>query len=194
MKISPFQLLKREVDLFLYVFSGKGVKKFFKQEAGGHSFSRIPPTESKGRTHTSSVTVAIMEPGKKSEIKLEDRDIEVKTTNGKSPGGQHANRSYSCVILKHIPTGLTVRCDKERSQLKNRNIAIKELTRRVQGLDDSKANQKEANKRKEQVGSGFRGDKVRTYTYKTGIVHDLVSGKKANLKQVFKGRLRLLHK
>ena len=193
-KTSQFQQWMREKDTFLYVFSGNGVKDYFIQESGGHTFSRIPPTETKGRVHTSSVTVAVMEPGKKEKIQLKDSEIVVKTTNGTGPGGQNRNRTYSCVVLKHIPSGIIVRCDQERSQLKNRDIALEELTRRVQELRDSKENKKEANKRKEQVGSGSRGDKIRTYTYKTDLVHDLVSGKKASLKQVFKGNLRLLHK
>jgi len=181
------------MDVFLYVFSGAGVKKFFSNEAGGHTFSRVPPTESKGRVHTSSVTVAVMEPGQQVKIQLKDSDVEIKITNGTGPGGQARNRTYSCVNLKHVPTGLVVRCDEDRSQLKNKEIALKELTRRVQKLYDSNKKEKEHRERKEQIGTGFRGDKRRMYTFKSDLVHDHITGKKASLKQVFKGNLKLLH-
>jgi peptide chain release factor 1 len=183
----------REKDASRCVFSGAGVKKFFSNEVGGHTFSRIPPTESKGRVHTSSVTVAVMEPGQQNKIELKDSDIEVRTTNGTGPGGQNRNRTYSCVVLKHISTGIVVRCDEDRSQLKNKEIALKELTKRVQDLYDSEKYQKETDKRRNQIGSGSRGEKRRTYTFKSDLIVDHISGKRASLKQVFKGNLKLLH-
>jgi len=134
-----------------------------------------------------------MEPGQQKIIQLKDSDIEVKTTNGTGPGGQNRNRTYSCVVLKHIPTGLVVRCDEDRSQLKNREIALKELTRRVQEVYDSNKNQKEVENRRGQIGTGSRGEKRRTYTFKSDLIVDHVTGKKASLKQVFKGNLKLLH-
>ena len=134
-----------------------------------------------------------MEPGQQIKIQLKESDIDIKITNGTGAGGQKRNRTYSCVVLKHIPTGLAVRCDEDRSQLKNKEIALKELTKRVQDLYDSKKNKKESLERKNQIGTGFRGDKVRTYTFKSDLVHDHVTGKKASLKQVFKGNISLLH-
>ena len=181
------------MDIFLCVFSGIGVKSYFSHEAGGHRFHRVPPTESKGRVHTSLVTVAVMNSGQQTKIQLKESDIDVKTTNGTGAGGQKRNRTYSCVVLKHIPTGLTVRCDEDRSQLKNKEIALKELTKRVQDLYNSKENKKEVEKRNGQIGTGFRSDKIRTYTYKTDVAIDHLTGKKASLKMVLKGNLRLLH-
>lgn len=134
-----------------------------------------------------------MEPEQQIKIQLKESDIDVKITNGTGAGGQKRNRTYSCVVLKHILTGLSVRCDEDRSQLKNKEIALKELTKRVQDLYDSKKNQKESQERKNQIGTGFRGDKIRTYTFKSDLVYDHVTGKKASLKQVFKGNLKLLH-
>jgi peptide chain release factor 1 len=134
-----------------------------------------------------------MEPGQKTQIQLKDSDVEIKTTNGTGPGGQNRNRTYSCVVLRHIPTGLVVRCDEDRSQLKNKEIALKELTKRVQELYDSKKNEKEYQERKGQIGTGSRGEKRRTYTYKSDLIVDHVTGKRASLKMVFKGNLKLLH-
>jgi len=156
-------------------------------------FSRVPPTESKGRTHTSSVTVAVMEPIQQTQVELNLNEIEIKTTRGTGCGGQHKNVTDSCVIIKHLKTGLVVRCEKERSQIKNKEFALKELTKRVQDLYNSKTNAKEVINRREQIGTGSRSEKRRTYTFKSDTVIDHVSGKRASLKMVFKGNLKLLH-
>jgi len=182
----------KEKDVSLCVFSGAGVKKFFSNEVGGHTFSRIPPTESKGRVHTSSVTVAVMEPGQQNKIELKDSDIRIETTRGTGNGGQHKNTTDSCVIVTHLPTGIKARRD-GRDQHKNKDEALKELTKRVQDLHDSEKYQKETDNRRNQIGSGSRGEKRRTYTFKSDLIVDHISGKRASLKQVFKGNLKLLH-
>lgn len=179
--------------MFLYVFSGANVKNYFNQEIGGHRIQRIPITESKGRVHTSLVTVAVMEPTQRVQIELNSSEIEIKTTRGTGCGGQHKNVTDSCVVIKHIPTGIVVKCEKERSQIKNKEIALKELEKRVQELSDSKNNKKVSENRKEQVGTGSRSEKRRTYTFKSDTVVDHVSGKRASLKMAFKGNFRLLH-
>jgi len=193
LKIFLFLLYKRQRDIFLYVFSGANVKEYFSQEIGGHRIQRIPITESKGRVHTSSVTVAVMEPGEQTKIKLNPNDIKIQTMRGRGNGGQKKNVTDSCVVVKHIPTGFVVRCEKERSQIKNKEFALEELTKRVQDLYNSKTNAKEVINRREQIGTGSRSEKRRTYTFKSDTVIDHVSEKRASLKMVFKGNLKLLH-
>ena len=192
LKIFLSQQQKREKDIFHCVFSGVGVKKYFSQETGGHRIQRVPPTESKGRVHTSSVTVAVMEPGQQEKIQLKESEIRIETTRGMGNGGQHKNTTDSCVIITHFPTGIKVRRD-GRDQHKNKEDALSELTKRVQGLYDSKKNKKESEERRVQIGTGFRGDKIRTYIYKSDLVCDHITGKKTSLKQIFKGNLKLLH-
>lgn len=111
---------------------------------------------------------------------------------GSGPGGQHRNRTYSCVIVKHKETGITVRED-GRSQFQNKEIAMTELTRRVQEYYDSLKKGKTDSDRKNQIGSGFRGDKIRTYNVKDNRAVDHRNGKKVALSRIFKGELELLH-
>lgn len=161
-------------------------------ESGGHRFQRIPPTERKDRVHTSTVTVAIMNTAKQVAIVLKRTDVEESFMRGSGKGGQHRNKTDSAVRLKHIPTGLTVRCESERSQSANRTIAWAELTKRVnESLRTMTAAQGSAD-RKAQVGSGQRGDKRRTYRERDDTVTDHVTSKKASFKRVLNGELELL--
>ena len=178
--------------MLLYVFSGDGVKEFFSHEQGGHRWQRIPPTETKGRVHTSSITVAVMEDIKTQKVSLNAKELEITTTMGSGPGGQSRNRTYSCVIVKHKPTGITVRED-GRKQRQNKEFAIAEVTKRVQKHYDSFKKGKQDSNRKEQVGSGSRGEKIRTYNVKNNRAVDHRTNKKIVLSQIYKGNVRLLH-
>ena len=182
----------RETVIFLYVFSGAGVKKFFSNEVGGHTFSRVPPTESKGRVHTSSVTVAILEESNYKEINLYPDEYRLETTRGSGNGGQHKNTTDSCVIVTHYATKIKVVRD-GRNQYQNKDEAIKELNRRVNEFYRTGVIGEEVEGRRKQIGSGSRGEKRRTYTFKSDLIVDHVTGKRTSLKQVFKGNLKLLH-
>ena len=160
-------------------------------ESGGHRWQRCPPTERRGRVHTSTVTVAVLPSVAQKEWRIADRDVEVRTTRGSGPGGQNRNKVESTVVCRHLPTGITVRID-TRDQHRNRLIAREILETRVaahyRGIVLRDAN----DKRRSLLGSGERGDKVRTYREMDGIVSDHRSGKKAPLMRIKEGRLDML--
>lgn len=149
----------------------EGEAQEFLDEAGGHRWQRIPPTEKRGRTQTSTVTVAVFELRDELASRLNLRDVDIQTTRGSGPGGQHRNTTDSCVVATHKPTGLSVRID-GRSQIRNRKVALDLLAVRIaaSALLSAKLNQ-DAN-RKNQVGSGQRGDKIRTYRVRDNIATD----------------------
>lgn len=160
-------------------------------EAGGHRWQRIPPTERSGRVHTSTVTVAVFEMRERHRFALRDVDIEVRTTMDSGPGGQHRNKTESCVVMRHIPTGIEAKAA-SKSQHRNRQSAREMLEGRVAAFVAAKAAATERADRKAQVGSGMRGDKVRTYRVRDDIVTDHRSGRKARLRDVLAGRLEHL--
>jgi peptide chain release factor 1 len=141
----------KEKDSLTYVFSGSNVKKFFENEIGTHRWQRIPPTESKCRMHTSSVTVSVLDEKKELEIDINYNDVEVIYTKGSGPGGQHKNTTCSCVILKHKPTNIQVKVD-GRNQHRNEDDVWKELKKRLQTKLDQEYNEKYSSVRSEQVG------------------------------------------
>lgn len=167
--------------------SGKLAEQIFKNEPGGHRWQRIPPTEKRGRVHTSTVTVAVMKEPQNSELKIEDRDLQITTCRGSGAGGQHRNKTDSAVQIKHIPTGLIVRCETERSQMQNRETALQILRARLLEKKISGENSKTEKERKNQVGSGMRGDKRRTIRQQDGQVNDHVTGKAWRYEDYIKG-------
>ena len=168
--------------------SGKKADLIFKDEAGGHRWQRIPPTEKRGRVHTSTVTVAILREPLMSEMKIEDKDLQVTTCRGSGAGGQHRNKTESAVQIKHIPTGLIVRCETERSQHQNRETAMQVLRARLLEKTQGQAASKVALDRKQQVGSGMRGDKRRTIRQQDGQVNDHVTGRSWHYEDYVKGQ------
>ena len=173
------------------VFSGIGVKSFFSNEIGGHRFQRVPPTESKGRVHTSTISVAVLDEKQDIDINIDYNDVEVIYTIGTGPGGQHKNKTKSCVILRH-KSGIQARVD-GRNQHKNEAEAWKELKKRLLDVEKEKYNSLYSNERNDQIGIRSRSNKRRTYNLKTGIVKDHESGKKTNWKNILKGKIELLH-
>jgi peptide chain release factor 1 len=169
------QILEETPGFASFLIRGEGAQEFF-NETGGHRWQRIPPTERKGRAHTSTVTVAVLVM-RQTSTHLNPCDVEIETTRGSGPGGQHRNTTNSCVLAKHLPTGLTVRID-GRSQVQNRRLALEILATRLedraQHQDRAKVNQD----RKGQVGSGQRGDKVRTYRVRDNMVTDHRTGQR----------------
>ena len=151
---------------------GRGAYSRLKYESGGHRVQRVPETESSGRIHTSSATVAIMPEVEDVQIDLKWDDIRVDTYRASGHGGQYINMTDSAVRLTHIPTGVVVQCQDEKSQLKNKEKAFNELKSRIYAFFEQQAHDEQAAERKSQVGSGDRSDKVRTYNFPQGRVTD----------------------
>ncbi|RQR65380.1 PCRF domain-containing protein [Burkholderia sp. Bp9125] len=160
------------------------------QEAGGHRHQRVPPTERRGRVHTSTVTVAVFEGSASAMPELRETDIHTRITKGTGPGGQNRNKRETAVVLRHLPSGIEVKAEAERTQEANRRVAMATLRERVQAHYAGAAQRAENQQRRGQVGSGERGDKVRTY--RADGVTDHRTGRKAPLQQVQAGRLELL--
>lgn len=167
--------------------TGRGAEKAFQHEAGGHRWQTVPPTEKRGRVHTSTVTVAVLAEPTETEVALDDRDVEVTVSRGSGPGGQHRNKTESCVVATHKPTGISARCEETRSQTENRLLAFAVLRARLYEAAAGKRAQERSDTRREQVGSGMRGDKRRTIRTQDGVVTDHVLGKRWRLTDYLRG-------
>ncbi len=166
---------------------GAAAAELFRDEPGGHRWQRVPETERRGRVQTSTVTVAVLPEPTDAEVRLSERDIEVSTTRGSGPGGQNRNKVETCVIVKHLPTGLTVRAESERSQHQNRATAMALLRARLQAAERERIVGDRAEQRRQMLGSGQRGDKRRTIRVQDGTVHDHVTGRRWQFKQYERG-------
>ena len=152
--------------------SGSDVYGILKYESGVHRVQRIPSTETQGRVHTSAATVAVLPEAEEFDIELKDADIRVDTFCASGNGGQSVNTTYSAVRLVHIPTGITVQCQDEKSQIKNRAKALVELRTRIYNMEYQKYLDDICSKRKTMVSTGDRSAKIRTYNYPQGRITD----------------------
>lgn len=150
---------------------GKGVFSKLKFESGVHRVQRVPETESQGRIHTSTATVAVLQEMGELDIKILDKDIKIETCKSSGAGGQHVNTTDSAVKITHLKTGITV-VQQEKSQHKNKERALRILRSRIYDLESSKKNKERADDRKSQLGSGDRSEKIRTYNFPQGRVTD----------------------
>jgi len=152
--------------------SGHGVYSKFKFESGVHRVQRVPETESGGRIHTSTVTVAVLPEAEDVDFDLKDEDLQIDVFRSSGAGGQKVNKTSSAIRVTHIPTGMVVECQDERSQYKNKDRALKVLKSRLLDIENQKQHESIANERKSQVGTGDRSERIRTYNFPQGRVTD----------------------
>lgn len=174
--------LDNRLGVLMFSVVGKDCAELFKHEPGGHRWQEY----SGNRVHTSTITIVVLEPKKKLSISLDQKDLRWSFQRGSGKGGQHRNKTDTCVQLTHIPTKLSVRID-GRSQTTNKEKALEILTARVEQLYKDREYKKRYSVKKEQAGSGQRGDKVRTIRVRDGIVTHHSTGSKTTYKKYFSG-------
>lgn len=156
----------------VFMVIGDGAFSRLKFESGVHRVQRVPETETQGRIHTSTATVAVLPEVEDVEIDINPADIKIESCKSSGAGGQHVNKTESAVRLTHLPTGMVIECQEERSQFKNRDKAMKLLRARLYDIKAREQHQKIASERKSQVGTGDRSERIRTYNYPQGRVTD----------------------
>ena len=176
-------------EIILYV-RGSQANRFLKYESGVHRVQRVPVTESSGRIHTSTVTVAVLPEVDDVEVAINPKEIRIDTFASSAPGGQHVNRTASAVRLTHFPTNIVVSCQDEKSQHKNKDKAMKILKARLYELEKNRQDDSIANDRKSQVGSGERSEKIRTYNFPQNRVTDhRITDKNYSVEVILDGNL-----
>ena len=188
LSISPTE--KGGIKEVIFSVSGEGVYGAFKYESGTHRVQRVPATEASGRIHTSAATVAVLPEAEEVEVDIKPQDLKIDVFRAGGRGGQHVNVTDSAVRITHMPTGFVVSCQDERSQHKNKSKAMRVLRARLFDFLQAEHHKKLSDKRKVQVGSGDRSEKIRTYNFPDRRITDHRIGFTShNLEDVLKGRL-----
>ena len=155
-----------------FIVSGEGAYSRFKYEVGVHRVQRVPETETSGRIHTSTATVAVLPEAEDVEVEINQSDLIIETIKSSGAGGQHVNKTESAIRMIHKPTGIVIECQDERSQFKNRDKAMKLLRVKLYDMKRAEQDEKIASTRRSQVGTGDRSERIRTYNYGQGRITD----------------------
>ncbi len=176
----------------VFTAAGPSAMRVFAHEAGGHRWQRVPPTEKRGRVHSSTVTVVVLEPARAEEIEIRPEDLDEEFCRGSGKGGQHRNKTSTAVLLRHLPSGMLVRVDGGRSQHVNRQTAMALLRARLQAERSREAMSSREASRRAQAGSGMRGDKIRTVQVQGDVVVDHRRGTRMTYRRYARGFLEEL--
>ncbi len=176
---------------YVMALSGTNIYRYMRYEGGTHRVQRVPETEAQGRVHTSAITVAVLlEPDESTDIRIDEKDLRVDTYRSSGAGGQHVNTTDSAVRLTHMPTGIVVYCQEERSQHKNKEKALRLLKAKIVEVEEAKKAQEIASSRSSQVGTGDRSERIRTYNFPQNRLTDhRINLTKYNLDQILEGEM-----
>ncbi|TAH38590.1 MAG: peptide chain release factor 1 [Planctomycetota bacterium] len=176
----------REIILRL---EGEGAYRQMRLETGGHRVQRVPETEAQGRIHTSAATVAVLPEVEEVDFELKPEELEITAMRSSGPGGQHVNKTSSAIRVVHLPTGTMVKCQEDKSQLRNRAKALALLRSRLYEIERQKREAERSAMRRNQIGSGDRSERIRTYNWPQNRVTDHRLGRNFSLETILEGRL-----